>query len=121
MSLKYELFSNWLFIWFIFYYYGFISASPLIFYIIAFSIIIINGISVMKIRFEKKVLKYILYNFLAKIVPIFIMFKFPLFNEDDLLFGFILLYIYVITLLYFNKNPIEIYLNVRKKYKNLMT
>jgi len=114
--LTYEVYSNWLFIWFIFHYLGYISASPLIFFIIALNIVIINGLTIINFNIHINTLGRILYNLTIKIVPILMIFKLPIFNEEDLLFGFILLYTYVITLLYLNKNPIDIYLNVRKKY-----
>ena len=107
---KYELFSYWLFIWFIFNYIGLINASPLIFLIIALISIIITFI--IKRKINKKI---IIKNIYLKVIPIFLIFKIPLFNEEDLLFGFFLTYIYIITLLYNNKNPIDVYLKLNLK------
>ena len=107
---KYELFSYWLFIWFIFNYIGLINASPLIFLIIALISIIITFI--IKRKINKKI---IIKNIYLKVIPIFLIFKIPLFNEEDLLFGFFLAYIYIITLLYNNKNPIDVYLKLNLK------
>jgi hypothetical protein len=90
--LKYEIYSNWLFVWFIFYYIGLIKASPLLFLIIG---LISSG------KINKNIIK---------VIPIFLIFKIPLFTEEDLLFGFFVSYFYIITLLYFNKNPIDIYI-----------
>ncbi len=105
---KYELFSYWLFIWFIFNYIGLINASPLIFLIIALISIIITFI--IKRKINKKI---IIKNIYLKVIPIFLIFKIPLFNEEDLLIGFFLTYIYIITLLYNNKNPIDVYLKLK--------
>jgi hypothetical protein len=111
--LKYEIYSNWLFVWFIFYYIGLIKASPLLFLIIGLITLIYGLISSGKIN--KNIIKVIKINFFIKVIPIFLIFKFPLFTEEDLLFGFFVLYFYIITLLYFNKNPIDIYIKINLK------
>jgi len=100
---KYELFSYWLFIWFLFYYCGLIKASPLIFFIFAIIGIIINIIITRK---------YNKINLLIKLIITILLFKFPLIEEEDLLFGFFIAYIYIIVLLYNNKNPVDIYLKI---------
>lgn len=102
---KFDLFSYWIFIWFLFYYCGLIKASPLIFFIFAIIGIIINIIIIRK---------YNIRNLLIKLFITILLFKIPLFNEEDLLFGFFLSYIYIIYLLYNNKNPIDIYLKLYK-------
>jgi hypothetical protein len=58
--------------------------------------------------------KVIIINIYIKVIPIILLFKIPLFNEEDLLFGFFLSYIYIIFLLYNNKNPIDVYLKLLK-------
>ena len=107
--LKFDLFSSWLFIWFIFHYIGLIKFSPLIFMIIGLISLIITFIIIGKVN--KKV---IIINIYIKVIPIILLFKIPLFNEEDLLFGFFLSYIYIIFLLYNNKNPIDVYLKLLK-------
>jgi hypothetical protein len=102
---KIDLFSYWLFIWFLFFYFGLIKTSPLIFYIFAIICIIIIYIITGK---------YNILNLLIKLIFSILSFKIPLFNEEDLLFGFFLAYIYIIFLLYNNKNPIDIYIKVYK-------
>ena len=98
---KFDLFSYWIFIWFLFYYCGLIKASPLIFFIFA-----IIGIIIIR--------KYNIRNLLIKLFITILLFKIPLIAEEDLLFGFFLSYIYIIYLLYNNKNPIDIYLKLYK-------
>jgi hypothetical protein len=99
---KYELFSYWLFIWFLFYYCGLIKASPLIFFIFAIIGIIITR-------------KYNKRNLLIKLIITILLLKIPIIEEEDLLFGFFISYFYIITLLYFNKNPIDVYLKINLK------
>lgn len=94
-----------IFIWFLFYYCGLIKASPLIFFIFAIIGIIINIIIIRK---------YNIRNLLIKLFITILLFKIPLIAEEDLLFGFFLSYIYIIYLLYNNKNPIDIYLKLYK-------
>lgn len=109
--LTYEIFSYWLFIWFLFHYTGYTKASPLIFLIIGSIGIIVNLIIFHKLT--EKVINMIIINFFIKIIPIFLIFKFPIFTEIDLLFGFFLSYIYIIVLLFNKKNPLDIYLKIR--------
>jgi hypothetical protein len=111
--LNYELFSNWLFFWFLFYYFGITTSSPLIFLLIGIIITYFGIIFLGKIN--NSIIKLIKINFIIKVIPIFLIFKTPIFNEEDLLFGFFLFYIYIITLLYNNKNPIDIYIKLNLK------
>jgi hypothetical protein len=102
---KIYLFSYWLFIWFLFNFNGLLKASPLIFLIFAIIFIIIIYIITGKNNIK---------NILIKLIFIILSFKIPLIAEEDLLFGFFLAYIYIIFLLYNNKNPIDIYIKVYK-------
>ena len=113
---KFNLFSYWLFIWFIFNYIGIIKASPLIFLIIGLIGVIIFLLIIRKIN--KFIKNIIITNIYIKVIPIFLIIKFPLIAEEDLLFGFFLAYIYIIYLLYNNKNPIDVYLKLN--IKNLL-
>ena len=113
---KYEIFSNWLFIWFLFYYCGLIKASPLIFLIIGLMGVIKYLLLIKKIN--ENIKKIIITNIYIKVIPIFLIIKFPLIEEEDLLFGFFIAYIYIIVLLYNNKNPIDVYLKLN--IKNLL-
>jgi len=99
----YEVFSHWLYIWFLIHYYGYIDVSPLIFIII--------GILGSIISYNKFNFRYMM-NIIIKTIQIVLIFKLPLFSEGDLLFGIILSYIYIVVLLYNNKNPIDIYLKI---------
>jgi hypothetical protein len=102
---KIYLFSYWLFIWYLLNVNGLLKASPLIFIIFAIIFIIIIFIITGKINIK---------NILIKLIFIILSFKIPLITEEDLLFGFFLAYIYIIFLLYNNKNPIDIYIKVYK-------
>jgi len=114
--ITYELFSYWLFIWFIFHYIGIIKASPIFFLIIAYIIVhLILIIHIIQKKFNLYVIiKKIISNIYLKTIPIFLLFKIPIIQEKDILFGFLLSYIYVIILLINNKNPIKIYLDLEK-------
>ena len=102
---KIYLFSYWLFIWFLLNINGLLKASPLIFLIFAIIFIIIIYIITGKNNIK---------NILIKLIFIILSFKIPLIAEEDLVFGFFLAYIYIIFLLYNNKNPIDIYIKVYK-------
>ena len=102
---KIYLFSYWVFIWFLLNINGLLKASPLIFLIFAIIFIIIIYIITGKNNIK---------NILIKLIFIILSFKIPLIAEEDLVFGFFLAYIYIIFLLYNNKNPIDIYIKVYK-------
>jgi len=111
MEYTYELFSNWLIIWFLLYYFKIINASPLIFLILA-----LIGVIYIQIFYIKKIIfKNIIINVIIKLIPSILIFKVPIIEEIDLLLGFILIYIYVVILLINNKNPIDIYLKFMLK------
>jgi hypothetical protein len=110
MIFNYDLLSYWLFIWFLLYYFKLINASPLIFFIVALiGLIFFQLFIVKKIKY-----KYMFKNIFIKLIPCILIFKFPIIEEIDLIFGFILIYIYIIVLLINNKNPIDIYLKILK-------
>jgi len=112
--LTYEIFSYWIYIWFLLYYNRILNVSPLIFLMIGLLAVSINFFVRFKQRNRYRTIKVIIINLIIKIIPILLIFKTPIFNENDLIFGFMISYIYVITLLYFNKNPIYIYLRLGK-------
>ena len=57
---EYEIFSYWLFIWFLFYYCGLIKASPLFFLIIGLLGVINYVLIVRKINENKNLIKMII-------------------------------------------------------------
>jgi hypothetical protein len=111
---KYHLFSHWIYIWFILCYIGLIDVSPIIFFIFALLFLIISII--ITIIYHKKLNKRYISNFIIKLIPTILLFKTPLIVENDLIFGFFLLYIYIIVLLMNNNNPIDIYLKIYYKH-----
>jgi hypothetical protein len=112
--LKYQLFSHWLYIWFILHYIGLIDVSPILFFIFALLFLIISII--INIIYHKKLNNCYILNFFIKLIPTILLFKTPLIVENDLIFGFFLSYIYIIVLLMNNNNPIDIYLKLYYKH-----
>ena len=113
MLFKYEFYSYWLFLWFILYYLKILDVSPLIFLLLASILVILNLIYLYKYDtklFNHRFKNYIIY----KLIPIILIFKFPIFTEEDIIFGFFYLYTYLVILLFNNKNPIQIYLNLKE-------
>ena len=106
-----EIFSYWIFIWFILYYLGLTKYNPLflllvgyIFTLFEFIYLIINKTS--KYNF----IKFFIINILIKFIPILLIIKFPLrFNLDDIYVSIYLIITYLIIMSIMNKNPYEYY------------
>ena len=106
-----EIFSYWIFIWFILYYLGLTKYNPLflllvgyIFTLFEFIYLIINKTS------KYNLIKFFLINILIKFIPILLIIKFPLrFNLDDIYVSIYLIITYLIIMSIMNKNPYEYY------------
>ena len=106
-----EIFSYWIFIWFILYYLGLTKYNPLflllvgyIFTLFEFIYLIINKTS------KYNLIKFFIINILIKFIPILLIIKFPLrFNLDDIYVSIYLIITYLIIMSIMNKNPYEYY------------
>jgi|LakMenEpi03Aug12_release.lakeMendotaPanAssembly.Ray.scaffolds.fasta_scaffold63295_3 hypothetical protein len=106
-----EIFSYWIFIWFIVFYLGLTKYNPLfllligyIFTLFEFIYLIINKTS------KYNLIKFFLINVLIKVIPILLIIKYPLrFNLDDIYVSIYLIISYLIIMSIMNKNPYEYY------------
>ena len=106
-----EIFSYWIFIWFILFYVGLTKYNPLflllvgyIFTLFEFIYLIINKTS------KYNLIKFFIINVLIKFIPILLIIKFPLrFNLDDIYVSIYLILTYLIIMSIMNKNPYEYY------------
>jgi hypothetical protein len=106
-----EIFSYWIFIWFILFYIGLTKYNPLfilivgyIFTLFEFIYLIINKSS------RYNLIKFMIINIIIKLIPILLIIKFPLkFNIDDIYVSIYLIFFYVIIMSIMNKNPYEYY------------
>ncbi len=118
-----EIISYWFFVWFLLFIIGIIKSNP--FWILVISYII----TIMEYAYLKhkganfyNLTKFMIINIILKFIPILIIliimkFKVP-FNINDLIIAFILVFIYLITMIIFNINPIIAYQKMLNTYIN---
>jgi hypothetical protein len=106
-----EIFSYWIFIWFIVFYIGLTKYNPLFLLLIAYIFTLFEYIYLIINKSSKyNLLKHLLINILIKVIPILLIIKFPLrFNLDDINFSIYLIICYLIIMIIMNKNPYEYY------------
>jgi len=112
-----ELFSTWIFIWFILYYLRITNINPLLYIIIAF---IYGLIGVIVLIYKQvsiiPIIIFLLINIIMKLIPLYILLnssrKFIL-NNINIGFGLYLLLIYLSFMtLFIHKNPFDSYLEL---------
>ena len=112
----YNLFSYWILIWFLLYYFKYVNSSPLFILIIAY-IFTLGGIFYLVDNKVSKynLIKYIAINIIIKLIPILLIIKFPIIiTKDDIIISIYLLLIYIIL----NKNS---YIYYKKSINSYLT
>ena len=115
-----NLFSYWLFIWFILYYFKYVKSSPLLILIIAY----IFTLGIIFYLIENKISKYnliknIIINGIIKLIPILLIIKIPIIiTQDDINMTIYLLLIYILIMLFTKTNPYIYYKNSINSYLN---
>jgi hypothetical protein len=128
-----EIFSYWIFIWFILYYIGIIRYSPLLLLIIGyiftlfeFIYLIINKIS------NYNLIKFFIINVIIKFIPILLIlikinFQINI-KLEDVYISFILALIYIFVMSMTNKNPyiyykmmLNTYIKDNNEYKSIFS
>ena len=102
-----EIFSYWIFAWFILYYFKIVKYNPIIVLIIAYVITLFELIYLWQNNINNyNLIKYFIINVIIKFIPILLIFKYPLvIHQDDLLCGFHIFCIYIFVMSFLNKNP----------------
>jgi hypothetical protein len=115
-----EIFSYWIFIWFILYYIGLIKYNPIFLLILAYIYALFEFIYLIIHKTSKyNLIKFFLINTLIKLLPILLIIKFPLrFKLDDIYVSIYLILIYLILMSIMNKNPYDYYKMMIKTYIN---
>ncbi len=125
-----EIFSYWIFIWFILYYFNIIKYNPLFILIIAYFITLLELIYLFNNNINKyNFIKFFIINVIIKLIPIILIFKYPIIiNNEDLLCGFYILCLYIFVMSYLNKNPyvyykrmLNTYINDNNEYKSFVS
>ena len=114
-----EIFSNWIFVWFILFELNLIKFNP--FFIIVIGIIVVSTSLLYLIYIKSNVynmIKLFIINFFLKIIPLFIMiyYKQNTISYNDILFTIILFNVYIIILYMLNTDVYSIYLKLSKSY-----
>ena len=106
-----EIFSYWIFIWFILYYFGLTKYNPLLLLLVGYIFTLFEFIYLIINKTSKyNLIKFFLINILIKFIPILLIIKFPLrFNLDDIYVSIYLIITYLIIMSIMNKNPYEYY------------
>jgi hypothetical protein len=115
-----EIFSYWIFIWFILYYLGLTKYNPLLILIVAYIFTLFELIYLIKNNISKyNFIKFFIINIIIKIIPILLIIKFPLkFNINDIYISIYFILIYFIIMIILNKNPYDYYKMMINTYIN---
>jgi len=114
-----EIFSYWIFVWFILYIIGLIKYNPLIFLILGIIATTFQTIYLFIKKTSKYNLqKFIIINIILKCIPILIIILnySIVFKLSDFIFGIYILISYLIIIFLLKKNPIKDYNNIMNTY-----
>lgn len=119
-----EIFSNWIFVWFVLFYVGIIKANPLLFLCIGYAITVLEIFYLIVNKTNSyNIKKFLIINVILKFVPILILITTTKINiknfNYDFIFGLFVLFSYIITTtVFFNINIINTYKNIFNSYIN---
>lgn len=129
-----EIFSYWIFIWFLLYLIGLRKENPFWILVIGYLLTIIEFFYLMIMGANNyNLIKFFIINVIIKFIPILIIlaiykFKFIPIKLLDFYFMIYLIIIYLIIMIYINKNPIisynqmlNSYINNDKKYQTFFS
>lgn len=104
-----QLFSVWIFVWFLLYYFKFIQYSPKFWLILITFYAALSIVYMIYIQLKPNyILTVTLLMVTSKILPLYIIFN-DMIKINDILFGFGLGIVYLLWLTYRNKNVFTIY------------
>lgn len=113
-----EIFSYWIFFWFILYYLGLTKYNPLFILIIGYIITIIEVIYLLFTNISRyNLIKFIIINILIKLIPILIIIKTSI-NKNDIYMSFLIFSIYLIYMYILRINPYIFYKKLLNTYIN---
>lgn len=121
----FELYSHWIFIWSLLYYFKFISANPTFYLIIAYIVILIGFIILIFLKSSwQNLLFFFIYNSSIKLLPILMISNFTL-KLKDIVFGVYFYLLYLFHMIIRNKNPFDFYKDLihifsKQSYKNFI-
>jgi hypothetical protein len=112
----FEIFSYWIFVWFLLYYFNLTVYNPLLLLIIAyiFTFIELIYLIIKKVSLYNGI-KFFIINIIIKLLPIILIIN-RIIKIDDLYISIYLILVYLITMSIFNKNPYDYYMRMINTY-----
>jgi len=127
----FEIFSYWIFIWFILYYIKLIKFNPLFILICGYIFTIFEMLYLSTTKISKyNLIKYFIINILIKFIPILLIIKFPIkIHMIDIYISILLFIIYYIIIIvcykqtpyHYYKIMIDTYINDDNNYKTYVS
>jgi len=129
----YEIFSYWIFIWFLLYYFGIIRYNPLFILTVGYILTLGELIYMIFRRISKyNFIKFFIINVIIKFIQILLILikiNFSIYiNIQDIYISFLLVLIYIFIMSVVNKNPytyykmmLETYIKDDNKYKSIFS
>jgi hypothetical protein len=130
-----EIFSYWIFIWFLLYYFELIKYNPILILILGYIFTLFEFIYLIlnKISYYNGI-KFFIINVIIKLIPIILIFRMNKYkleiNIRDIYVSIYLIFTYIIIMIIFNKNPLDYYkrmittyleINNKKEYKSVFS
>ncbi len=115
-----EIFSYWIFIWFILYYFNLVKHNPLFLLIIAYVITFFEFIYLWYHNTNTyNLTKFFVINVIIKFIPIMLIFKYPfVIHKQEIWIGLYTLCLYGFIMMVFNKQPYTFYKQMLNTYIN---
>jgi hypothetical protein len=116
MFIGIEIFSYWIFIWFLLYYFKFTKYNPLLTLIVGYIITVGELIYLISQKTNKyNLIKFTVINIIIKVIPILLIYNHKI-TFKEFVINFYIFLIYIITMAIMNINPTDIYRKVLNTY-----
>jgi hypothetical protein len=116
MFIGIEIFSYWIFIWFLFYYFKLTKYNPLFILIVGYIITFGELLYLISKKTNKyNLIKFTIINIIIKLIPILLIYKTKI-SFKDLEISLYIILIYIITMAIININPIKFYKKMLNTY-----
>jgi hypothetical protein len=116
MFIGIEIFSYWIFIWFLLYYFKFTKYNPLLTLIVGYIITVGELIYLILQKTNKyNLIKFTVINIIIKVIPILLIYNHKI-TFKEFVINFYIFLIYIITMAIMNINPTDIYRKVLNTY-----
>ena len=116
MFIGIEIFSYWIFIWFLFYYFKLTKHNPLFILIIGYIVTFGELLYLISQKTNQyNLIKFIIINVIIKVIPILLIYNHKI-TFKDLEISLYIILAYLITMAILNVNPIKFYKRMLNTY-----